>query len=374
MPTFLYLKKLLIFSLCFLVVETGFAQLNNSFLYSTDPDSLFAPKVKFGLYVDNVNYLRNTEYHSVIEHGATWAGTQIWPQAFYRYNRFLSFRAGVFLQKDFGNHQFRTLIPTYTLTYTQKRLKVNFGTLDGSLDHQLIEPLYAMENFIDKRIENGLQVLGQSRRLKYDVWIDWEKMIYRNSTSPERFTAGVSSKIKLLRNEHLRVNIPVQMTLRHQGGEIYLGEHSNIQTQMNLAYGLQVKSKMPGNWIDELDFQGFLTFYEDLAPSKTDSFWDGSGQYVSLRLSHKNLGIMLNYLDAHQYIAPLGEPLYVSKSRARYGDYLQYRKMYMARLMYEMRKWEHFTLVARVNNIYDVSEKAFHNVVEMYAKIDLNWQ
>lgn len=81
----------------------------------------------------------------------------------------------VFLQKDFGNNKFRTVIPTYTISYTNSNVKVNFGTLDGSLEHKLIEPMYAIENFIDKRIENGLQIKGKYKRLTYDQWIDWEK-------------------------------------------------------------------------------------------------------------------------------------------------------------------------------------------------------
>lgn len=321
--------------------------------------------------LDNLNYMRNTEYHSEIEHGATWAGTQIWPQFYYRHNPQIQFKLGVMVQKDFGNNAFRTLIPTYTLSYTRKNTKVNFGTLDGSVEHNLIEPLYAIENLIDKRIENGIQVKGNVKRLDYDVWVDWEKMIYRNSDHPELFTAGLSSSLTLVKNERIKLDLPLQLILRHQGGEIYSYPHSNIKTQSDLAYGLRFEMKNKNAFFDKVQAQAFFTFYEDLAPAKADSFFDGTAQLLSLSMYHKNFGIMANYWDAHQYISPLGDPIYLSKSKVYEGIYIQYRKMVMLRFFYEARLWDQFTLVGRVNNIYNLSEKKFDNAVELMIKINL---
>ena len=158
--------KNLLFLFTFLLISLhSYSQLDNSYLFNANSDSLISPSSKFGFLIDNVNYIRDTEYHSDIEQGATWAGTQIWPSAVYRYNQNISFKGGIFLQKDFGNNKFRTVIPTYTISYTNSNVKVNFGTLDGSLEHKLIEPMYAIENFIDKRIENGLQIKGKYKRL-----------------------------------------------------------------------------------------------------------------------------------------------------------------------------------------------------------------
>lgn len=361
-----------LFSLLFGVIgQYSFSQLDNSLLYTPDADSLIKKEAKIGLFVNSISYIRNTEYHSSIDIGATWAGTQIWPQAIYRYNDKLSFKAGLFIQKDIGNNKFRTLIPTYTLSYKLKDLKVNFGTLDGSLDHNLIEPLYAMENFIDKRIENGLQFKGKSKRLVYDVWLDWEKMIYRTSTSQEQFTVGVSTDFKAIAKENFTWSFPVQIIARHQGGEIYAHPHNNIKSQYDFAYGTHISHKRPGKIIDKVDFQGYLTFYEDGAPSKADSFKDGTGNYMALTLGVKHFGVMLNYWDAHQYIAPLGETLLASKSRGRPGEFIQYRKMVMLRLMYEIPLWNNCALVARMNNNYDLAEKQYNNVIEFYFKFNI---
>ena len=96
------------------------SQLDNSFLFNSTPDSIIYHSSKFGFLIDNLNYIRNSEYHTDIEQGATWAGTQIWPSLLYKYNNNITFKAGVFLQKDFGNTKLRTLIPTYRFPIPKK--------------------------------------------------------------------------------------------------------------------------------------------------------------------------------------------------------------------------------------------------------------
>lgn len=367
------MKNFLPFTIFLLFGHYCHSQLNNTLLYSANPDSLIDKDAKFGFFINNLNYIRNTEYHSTIDQGATWAGTQIWPQGIYRHNDKLSFKLGVFIQKDFGNNKFRTLIPTYTLTYKIKNLMVNFGTLEGSLDHNLIEPLYAIENFIDNRIENGLQFKGKTWRIQYDLWLDWEKMIYRTSTTQEQFTAGVSTNLKIIEKENFKISFPIQLTGRHRGGEIYAQPHNNIKSQLDFAYGIHVLKNRPKKFIDNIDFQGYLTFYEDLSPSKADSFRDGTGAYLALTLKKKNWAIMLNYYDAFQYISPVGEPMLTSKSREYPGNYLQYRKLAMFRIFYEVPLWQNSALVVRINNMFDLTEKSYNNVFEAYFKFNIGF-
>ncbi len=370
----LHLKKYLSLIVLVWLSYKGHSQLDNSFLHTANPDSLLIPNAsKFGFIIDNVNYIRNTEYRGVIEQGATWAGAQIWPSFIYRTGKNLTFKTGLFLQKDFGNNHFRTPIPTYTLSYTSKQIKVNFGTLDGSLDHNLIEPLYGLENFIDKRIENGIQIKGKFKKFAFDHWVDWEKMIYRNSRTPEIFTVGISSNFNAFKSPNVALDFPIQILGRHHGGEIYIEPHDNIRTQFNFAYGTKLSANLNSNPLTKLEFQGYLTFYEDLSPSKADSFRDGTGQFYSLKLKMKNLSVMFNYLESFQNVALLGEPLYSARSRKYPGNYLQYQKMAMLRLMYESYVWPNCSLVGRLNAMYDFSESKVNTVMELYFKYNIGW-
>ena len=365
------LKKISILFLLLLGFLSGKAQLDNSFLYTPETDSMVSKNARFGFIIDNMNYVRNTEYHTVIEAGATWAGTQIWPQGVFRFTPNLTFKGGAFLQKDFGNNKFRTLIPTYTVSYTKKNLKVNFGTLDGGLDHNLIEPLYAIENNIDRRIENGLQFKGQKNRLKFDVWVDWRTMIYRTSNFQEQFTVGISSKYFLVNKPDFSWSVPLQITGHHKGGEIYTYPHDNISTRFNIAVGTQITKNMQGAALDKVEFSAYQLFYEDLSPTKSDSFIDGNGTYVNLLLQKNHFGVMLNYLETFQFMSPMGEPLYLSNNRSGNGDYLQYRKMAMLRLLYNLELAKNCYLVARMTNVYDFSENEYNNAIEIYLKINI---
>lgn len=155
---------------------------------------------------------------------------------------------------------------------------------------------------------------------------------------------------------------------KHEGGEIYQGPHKAIKSQYNFVYGTRFTKTRPGKVIYKIDLQGYLTFYEDGAPSKADSFRDGTGNYLALSLHAKNIGVMFNYWDAHQFISPLGDPLFLCRSEKYPGDYYQYQKMAMIRFMYEATLLDNFRLVARLNNIYNIHEKTIDNVVEVYFK------
>ncbi|NUM32150.1 MAG: hypothetical protein HUU47_07475 [Bacteroidetes bacterium] len=351
----------------------SYSQIDNSNLFSANTDSILKPQTVIGFVFENTNYLKNTEYKSNIEQGATWAGSQFHPQIVLKDKNKFSFKAGIFIQKDFGNNSFRNLIPTYTFSYATNNIKVNFGTLEGSLDHNLIEPIYAIENYIDKRIENGLQFKGKYKKLTFDNWIDWEKMIYRTSKTQEIFTTGFCNTLNIFNNDNFKLNVPVQIIARHHGGEIYAYPHVPIKTQFDFAYGTSFKFLSPKNKKNYLKLDVFFTFYEDLSPTKADSFFDGTGQFITLSYKKNNTTIMINYWDAHQYISPLAEPILVSKSREYPGIYIQYRKMAMFRLFYEIKKKNTWALVARVNNIYDFSEKSYNNSVDVFFKYNFGY-
>ena len=360
---------LIFFCICALF---AFPQIDNSYLYSINTDSILKPNTTKAFIFENTNYLKNTEYKSNIEQGATWAGSQFHPQFLLKTKNQFSFKAGVFIQKDLGNNSFRKLIPTYTLSYTAKNIKVNFGTIEGSLDHNLIEPFYAIENYIDKRIENGIQIKGKYKKFTCDQWVDWEKMIYRNSNSQEVFTAGISSNTCLIDKKYFKLNFPVQILVRHNGGEIYSQPHLPIKSQFNFAYGTSFKFLF-NNKNDYLKLDLYFTFYEDISPTKADSFIDGSGQYFSLSYKKNNFTTMLNYWDAHQYISPLAEPIMLSKSREYPGDYIQYRKMAMLRFFYQLKASNNWALIARINNIYDFSENSYNNSVDIFFKYNFGY-
>ena len=170
----LHIKLSLVLGLM-LLYATLFAQINNTTLsdeiYINPNDS-----GKFGLSVTNFNYLRNTEYFNNIEFCRTLFGSQFHPRLSYQPNKQTTLQAGVFLQQDFGAVPYLTqIIPTFSVKLNSKNNQRTFifGTLEGALAHQLIEPLFDINSAILRRVENGAQFKLKTKTIWLDTWINW---------------------------------------------------------------------------------------------------------------------------------------------------------------------------------------------------------
>jgi hypothetical protein len=164
------MKKLLVFVLQVLFVVVAKAQINNSMLndeININPND----SGKFVVTVSNFNYLRNTEYFNNIELGRTLFGTQLHPRLSYQPNAQTTLQAGVFLQQDFGAVPSLTLVlPTFSVKLKSKNNQraFIFGTLEGALAHQLIEPLFDINSAILRRVENGAQFKINTKNIWFE--------------------------------------------------------------------------------------------------------------------------------------------------------------------------------------------------------------
>src|SRR5687767_3462692 len=215
----LYMKKL-IFILFSLISISAFAQLNNH-AFEQRMTVAAADSNKLYLGVNFLGFFKDNEWFDTTIDGYTLFGYQLNPYLSYHIAKNVRLDAGVYAQKDFGNDDYTDVKPTLSLKITNNRnFNFIFGTLEGSVHHRLIEPLYDFERVLNNRLENGVQVLWMKDGLFLDAWIDWQKMIYFNDTEPERFTAGLSFNKTLFRSNGFHIDLPVQVTGNHQGGQI----------------------------------------------------------------------------------------------------------------------------------------------------------
>ena len=342
------------------------AQLNNSVFDLQNWNDSIATN-HFGLTVENLNFVRNTEYQSRLLEGESLLGFQLMPTLQYRAFDNVQFAGGVFLKKDFGNNQFDKITPVFTVSIKQKKHEFLIGNIKGSTSHGLIEPLYSFDRLIRNRLENGLQHIYKSNRIKTDAWLDWETMIYPNSPHREQFTAGFSGEYTLLKRNQFSWSFPIQMLVHHRGGEIDASPLP-VETQYNFAYGTRIKIPITDSSLNFIELQGYLTYYEDQSSIPADSFIDGLGQYLSILFQGKNLGIMLNYWDAHQFQAPNGDVAFQSLSTKNTKYVFNYRKMAQIRLLYEKELYPHFYVIGRYNLMYDFHQKTRDMVMELYLK------
>lgn len=365
----LILMKASFFTLlvCIIVYNPLKAQLDNQFFHLDYFDQPI-DSGKWQLSFDNFSYFRNTEQLSKVHYGRSYIGTHFLPTATYQINDKAKISGGAFMRYDFGNPGFKEFKPFFQFSYKLWNHDIIFGSLQGNVQHEMVEPIFEYERVITRRLEEGAQIKFDNKRWKYEIWIDWETMIYQNSPFNESFVAGYNVFYKPInRDKHiLRLNSQA-MTL-HQAGEIDLSPVTNVMFY-NFAHGLDYQ------WKPNENFDLFASFYgvyhEDQSGTTAFHFIDGLGQLATLRLQYKGHSLVLNYWDAHEYQAPLGEGLYRSSADKNPDNPIRYRKMAMARLVTEKKITENLTFLTRLGCNYNIDHSAVDVIMENFLRFNI---
>lgn len=302
--------------------------------------------------------MKNNEYFNKIADGYTLFGYQLNPKLIYFPSPNVRLEAGVFAWKDFGNAAYSQITPTFTLKYEKNNFAFLFGTLEGSLTHRLIEPLYDFERVIYDRLEHGVQFIYSHRYFAIDTWINWEKMVYRGSPFQEVLTAGASGRLKVVDNQYWKINFPLQILTSHQGGQITTANLPAL-TLVNGTAGLHISKQLSTNgFFRNARMEHYYVFSKDLVPSPRP-FQQGKGTYLNLALSTAWLEIMGSYWLGNAYVPSRGGPLYssVSSSHSNEGHTEKLRELFILRLMHNTRLSEKLLLSARAEPFYDFNSQ-----------------
>lgn len=307
---------------------------------------------KLFLGLNMLGFVKNNEFFNTMIEGYTLFGYQLNPYLSYHISKNVRLDAGVYVQKDFGNDDYSEVKPTLSLKIRNNNFSFIFGTLEGSLHHRLIEPLYDFERVLKNRLENGAQVTWiREDDLFLDAWIDWQKMIYTGSEEPERLTAGISFNKRLLTSGSTHLDLPLQLVTSHQGGQINVGGDGVI-TRLNLAAGLTLEGNTPGfirGW-------GIKAYATSFSTNQGTPVFDetGTGLFINPYLKTKiGLTIMGSYWYGDRFMTLQGSPLYASANEFYPGRIDPYRDMYMLRLLYDVKVADGLTLTARAEPFYD---------------------
>ncbi|MCH8318146.1 MAG: hypothetical protein IIA88_06570, partial [Bacteroidetes bacterium] len=305
------------------------AQLDNSAFYD---EITIAPETEKKLYlgINNLNFAKNNEYFNKIADGYTLFGFQLNPKLIYYPSDNVRIDGGIFLWKDFGNERFSQIAPTFTITIKKNDLRFLFGNLTGSLNHRLIEPIYDFEKIMVDRLEHGAQLILKKNWLYLDAWIDWEKMIYRDSPFREEVSGGLSTNLILFnkqdsntnegiasaspRNKSLTFEIPFQFFAYHKGGQID-ADTTPLLSVYNTAVGFSVDKRFGSKVFHGLRTDNYFVYYKDFSLTKRQAFNEGIGFYLNLALKTKFLTLMVSYWQGEGYIAEYGGKLFPSVSR-----------------------------------------------------------
>ncbi len=373
-----------------LLHATLFAQINNSALsdeiYINPNDS-----GKLGLTVTNFNYLRNTEYFNNIEFGRTLFGSQLHTRLSYQPNAQTTLQAGVFLQQDFGAVPNLTyVLPTFSVKLKSKNNQCTFifGTLEGALAHQLIEPLFDINSAILRWIENGAQFKLNTKNVWLDTWINWERFIDRGSQHKEQFTAGLNAHLVLYQTKtnetkalnpngievaptktHHLLKPILQFTAHHRGGQIDK-DTSNMVMQFNGTAGLSYQFSTTNNY--SFKTEAYAVLYQENTNSGFYPYRNGNGFLAHVIVAKNGFSINPTYWLGNGFIADRGTTLYQSVSLDKPGYTEKMRELFFVRFIYGKTVAPDLYLNVRFEPYYDVRNSLIEFSYSVYLSYRLN--
>lgn len=369
------MRYLLLWLLVGVVTTPLWAQLDNRALrdnITLNP----ADSGKAGFQLQAFQYLRNTEYFNNIELGRTLFGTQLHPQVYYQPTPHIKLQGGVFLRSDYGaTPAINQVLPTFSVKLsnpTQTRAFI-FGTLEGALAHNLIEPLFDINAAIERRIENGAQfTLNKHNRYALDSWINWEKFIERGSPHKEQFTAGLNASINLLKQPagsiQQSLKPVVQFTAHHRGGQID-ADTTNMVMVFNGAAGLQYSRKTAPFSITA---EAYGLFYRENSNSGYFAYRNGSGLWACVTATRNAFSLMPCYWMGNGYIAPRGTSIYQSVSIDKAGYTEKTRELLFVRALYAQTLTENMHLNVRFEPFWNLRNGWFDYSYSVYLSYRLS--
>ncbi|CAM1366834.1 hypothetical protein [Tenacibaculum xiamenense] len=359
------MKKLLTIISLFIVL---YSYSQESIFYSTNQLSNRVSS-KFGLEVYNLNFIKNNEYFNFIADGYTLLGSHIYPQIQYNNSINTRFKAGVFIQKNFGETKVEHVIPTFSFQYSNGNHEFTIGNFFAGNNHGTIEPILASEKILrDDVIETGLQYKYRSKRFTIDTWLNWENYIRANDDFKEVFTLGASANINATEN----LTFPIQFITRHKGGQINkkIRNEQNIidiYDLHNLAIG--TKYKFETNSDHQFILSYYFLFHTTNAPLTEHPFSSGNANYFKLRYLHKNLNFMLSYFKSNRFVTALGNDMFNSYSLKVNNNYwngeldnrylnLQEpkRELLFAKVFYEKLLAKNILIGVQLEGLYQLNE------------------
>jgi hypothetical protein len=340
-------KKLSWILLLWGLVPTLSAQVDNAaveFGNVPEPDS-----GKWNLGIEYLSYLKNNEYYTPINPGQTWFGMQVLPTVQFRPARPLLFRAGVFMQREYGSTLFTDrILPWFSLAYQTGNWRFQAGNLNSAVNHRMIEPMLDYETAFYRRMEYGMMARRLKQNSEWETWIDWQRNIRRDDPFQERFLVGSRFNGRLLGGKDWQLRLPLHMTLFHAGGQINTGPEPNV-SKLNTAGGLRLELAK-----GRIALETHLLHSFDFSPNPVQPWIDGHAWYSNAVFRvKKNWQITATRWLGTEWQSPVGGPIFGGVNN--YDVYLneRVRELWMLRLQHVREILPGFWFDFRLEPHYD---------------------
>lgn len=348
----------------------AFGQFDNSIFSNYKPinenDSL-----KLWVSFDNQNFIHNNEYFNNLYDGYTYLGYLFSPKLIFQPSPKIKLQAGWFFIKYSGRDEFWRSVPWFSCQYKfSKNVDLLLGNIHGTVEHNLIEPLYSFDKHFTNNPEQGVQFLGNFKHFEGDLWLNWENFIVPGDTFQEQFTLATTSKIKFYKPENkLRFSIPLQGMATHKGGQG--GTNSSfLQTYFNTASGFELEYLPSLNSKKRFGTKNYFVTYNDASDSSFQYYSKGYGIYCNLFAKVGNFDFMAGYWYSEHFIATRGEFLFQSVSNKYTIWWEPNKQLITSKLQFSHNINNGIKLAIRAETYYDVIRYNFDFSYSFYLTIN----
>jgi len=339
-------------------VNIGYSQIN---LANIKLDTLNTNKLYFKL--ENNNFLKNNEYFNRFNRGETFLGYYINPQLEYMPVKNLRINGGIFLLNYAGKDNFYKTIPYFRFNYQiNKKLNLIMGDIYATKYHHLIEPIFSNDLYLKRNNETGIQFFYNYKKIKSDLWCDWEYAMLDGDTTREKMTIGNSTNLNLINTDNFKISLLYQMILSHKGGQINRGSY--VQSIFNTAEGLEVKTKLSRL---NVGLQGFYLTYNDYSPEIQYNYTYGWANYYNLFLTYSGFKLSGGFWYSEHFLTAKGDYFFSSKSSFYKNYYEPNRNLTTVKIEYNKEIAQGFFINIAYEGYYD----NFNYTYDYYYKLYL---
>jgi hypothetical protein len=221
-------------------------------------------------------------------------------------------------------------------------------------------------------VEYGMQFLLHTKRVKSDLWLDWEHYIMPGDTASERLTVGTNTRVNLFSGKNWSLSLPFQGLIIHSGGQLEPGPHY-ISTLMNGLTGLTYKHDLGPHTSLQLEQQYLLYYGKDVPAEglpKHQPYKNGYGTYSKVRINYKSFSLMTGYWYANRFIAPKGSYMFQSVSEYDPAYTNPVRKLWTSKIWYHKNINNKLKLEVRFSSYYDIDRKYMDYAYSFYLIIN----
>jgi hypothetical protein len=320
---------------------------------------------------ESISFFRNNEYFNPFREGYTLTGSHLRPLLVWNPVQGLLIRGGAFLELWSGYDPGVRFRPHFSaeLALTGST-RLILGSLRGSDSHQMYDQHFDNEKIYTSFQEEGIQFTYKTSSISSDTWINWEEYILPGDNKREELTFGESFRFFAGGKESLlRLEIPLQLLVKHRGGQISNYELA-VETHINLAGGGRLIFGGNGTEGGETGVEATLFLYNVNKTLPGIPFQNGKAMWLKADHTFGKISAAAGIWLSDNFYSPNGNTIYSSISEWRDDVHVRNRSLLTGSVDYN-KTWDTgiVSLHLGFDWYFDLRTKNFDHSMTIHIRI-----